>query len=40
MQTIEKEKARQGETTGRMRYVLVISLAAAVLAMVAVGVIF
>lgn len=37
MQTIDKEKARQGQTTGRMRYVLAISLVCAVAAMIAVG---
>ena len=40
MQTIDKEKARQGRTTGRMRYVLAISLACAVAAMIAVGITF
>ena len=40
MQTIDKEKARQGETTGRMRYVLAVSLVAAVLAMIMIGLSF
>jgi hypothetical protein len=34
MTTLDKEKARQGETTKGMRYVLGISLSLAVIAMI------
>lgn len=40
MTTIDKEKARQGETRHRMRYVLAISLGLAVVAMAAIFISF
>jgi hypothetical protein len=40
MTTLNKEQARQGETRHRMRYVLGISLALAVVAMTAIVVSF
>ena len=36
MTTLDKEQARQGETKKGMRYVLVISLALAIVAMLAI----
>jgi hypothetical protein len=38
MVELDKTDARQGRTTGRVRYILAISLAAAILAMVLVGI--